>query len=232
MKRMMNSANNYFIAPSLLAADAARLGDEATAVLAAGADMIHLDVMDNHYVPNLTFGPLICQALRKFGVTAPIDVHLMARPVDRLISEFAASGASYITFHPEASDHIDRSLALIRDSGAKAGLAFNPATPLSYLKYVLPKVDMLLLMTVNPGFGGQVFIPDMLTKIQEARTLVNLAKLPIRIAVDGGINVTNIASVANAGADTFIAGSAIFNSTDYAQTISALRSKLNHATQK
>jgi ribulose-phosphate 3-epimerase len=219
---------NYLIAPSLLSANFARLGEEADNVIAAGADMLHLDVMDNHYVPNLTVGPLVCQALRQHGVKAPIDVHLMVRPVDRLISEFADAGASHITFHPEASDHVDRSLALIRSHGCKAGLALNPATTLDCLEYVLDKLDLILIMSVNPGFGGQTFIKSALEKITRARKLVNQHQLDIHIAVDGGIKIDNIADVAKAGADMFIAGSAIFHSTDYRHTINLMRQQLGN----
>lgn len=216
----------YIIAPSLLSADFAKLGDEANAVLAAGADMLHLDVMDNHYVPNLTVGPLICEALRKHGITAPIDVHLMTKPVDRLIIDFANAGASHITFHPEASDHIDRSLALIRKHNCKAGLALNPATSLQCLEYVIDKVDILLLMSVNPGFSGQTFIPSVLQKIKNASELIRSKKLDIRLAVDGGVKTENIAEIAKAGADMFIAGSAIFNHPDYKEVIKLMREEL------
>ncbi|MBT8447661.1 MAG: ribulose-phosphate 3-epimerase [Gammaproteobacteria bacterium] len=218
--------SDYQIAPSILSADFARLGEEVDAVLAAGADIVHFDVMDNHYVPNLTIGPLVCKALRDYGVTAPVDVHLMVAPVDRLIGDFAEAGASYITFHPEASDHIDRSLALIAESGCKAGLVFNPATPLHYLDYVIDRIDMVLLMSVNPGFGGQQFIPSTLPKLERARALIDASERPIRLEVDGGIKVDNIAAVAAAGADTFVAGSAIFASDDYAATIAAMRAAL------
>lgn len=211
------------IAPSLLAADFARLGEEAAAVLAAGADWLHLDVMDNHYVPNLTVGPLACRALREYGITAPIDVHLMCRPVDRLIAEFADAGASHITFHPEASDHVDRSLQLIRDCGAKGGLVLNPATGLQVLEYVMDKLDIVLVMSVNPGFGGQAFIPAMLEKIERARALIDDAGLDIRLAVDGGLNAENIGRVAAAGADTFIAGTAVFGRDDYRRALVELR---------
>ncbi|HEX5514562.1 MAG TPA: ribulose-phosphate 3-epimerase [Gammaproteobacteria bacterium] len=217
---------DYQIAPSILSANFAKLGEEVDKVLAAGADIIHFDVMDNHYVPNLTIGPLVCAALRKHGVTAPIDVHLMVKPVDRIIPDFAEAGATYITFHPEASEHIDRSLQLIRDSGCKSGLVFNPATPLDYLKYVLDKVDMVLLMSVNPGFGGQAFIPATLQKLREARAMIDASGLPIRLEVDGGIKVDNIRAVAEAGADTFVAGSAIFGQPDYAEVIGAMRAEL------
>ena len=215
-----------WIAPSILSADFARLGEEVRNVLAAGADIVHFDVMDNHYVPNLTIGPLVCEALRKHGITAPIDVHLMVKPVDRIIPDFAKAGASYITFHPEASEHIDRTLGLIRENGCKSGLVFNPATPLHYLDYVLDKVDMVLLMSVNPGFGGQSFIPSTLPKIAEARTIIDRSGRDIRLEVDGGIKVDNIGAVAAAGADTFVAGSAIFNAKDYAATIAAMRERI------
>lgn len=198
------------IAPSILSANFAKLGEEVDNVLAAGADMIHFDVMDNHYVPNLTIGPLVCEALRKHGVTAPIDVHLMVKPVDRIIPDFAKAGATYITFHPEASEHIDRTLQLIRDSGCKAGLVFNPATPLVYLDYVLDKLDMILLMSVNPGFGGQSFIPSALDKLREVREIIDDSGLPIRLEIDGGVKVENIAEIKAAGADTFVSGSGIF----------------------
>ena len=216
----------FVIAPSILSADFARLGEDVDRVLAAGADTIHFDVMDNHYVPNLTIGPMVCSALRKYGVTAPIDVHLMVKPVDRVIGDFIEAGASYITFHPEASEHVDRSLQLIKQGGCKAGLVFNPATPLDVLKYVLDKVDMVLLMSVNPGFGGQSFIPSTLDKLREPRELIDASGLPIRLQVDGGVNVQNIKAIAQAGADTFVAGSAIFNAPDYAQVISAMRAEL------
>jgi len=198
------------IAPSILSADFAKLGEEVDNVLAAGADIVHFDVMDNHYVPNLTIGPLICEALRKHGVTAPIDVHLMVKPVDRIIPDFAKAGASYITFHPEASEHIDRTLQLIHGEGCKAGLVFNPATPLSYLEYVMDKVDMILLMSVNPGFGGQSFIPGALDKLREARKLIDASGRDIRLEIDGGVKVDNIAEIKAAGADTFVSGSGIF----------------------
>lgn len=217
---------DYLIAPSILAADFAKLGEEVDNVLAAGADIVHFDVMDNHYVPNLTIGPMVCKALRNHGVSAPIDVHLMVSPVDRLIGDFSEAGASYITFHPEASQHIDRSLQLIRDAGCKSGLVFNPATSLDALKYVLDKVDMVLLMSVNPGFGGQKFIPGTLDKCREARQIIDDSGLPIRLEVDGGIGVQNIADVAAAGADTFVAGSAIFGQDDYTAVIAAMREQL------
>lgn len=216
----------FVIAPSILSADFARLGEDVDRVLAAGADTVHFDVMDNHYVPNLTIGPMVCTALRKYGITAPIDVHLMVKPVDRIIGDFIEAGASYITFHPEASEHVDRSLQLIKQGGCKAGLVFNPATPLDVLKYVLDKVDMVLLMSVNPGFGGQSFIPGTLDKLREAREIIDASGLPIRLQVDGGVNVQNIKAIAEAGADTFVAGSAIFNAPDYAQVISAMRAEL------
>ncbi|MFK7730535.1 MAG: ribulose-phosphate 3-epimerase [Pseudomonadales bacterium] len=219
-------SKDYLIAPSILAADFAKLGEEVDNVLAAGADIVHFDVMDNHYVPNLTIGPMVCKALRNHGVTAPIDVHLMVSPVDRLIGDFSEAGASYITFHPEASQHIDRSLQLIREAGCKSGLVFNPATPLDTLKYVLDKVDMVLLMSVNPGFGGQKFIPGTLDKCREARQIIDDSGLAIRLEVDGGIGVKNIADVAAAGADTFVAGSAIFGQQDYAAVIAAMREQL------
>jgi ribulose-phosphate 3-epimerase len=215
-----------WIAPSILSADFARLGEEVANVLAAGADIVHFDVMDNHYVPNLTIGPLVCEALRKHGITAPIDVHLMVKPVDRIIPDFAKAGASYITFHPEASEHIDRTLGLIRECGCKSGLVFNPATPLHYLDYVLDKVDMVLLMSVNPGFGGQSFIPSTLPKIAAARKIIDRSGRDIRLEVDGGIKVDNIGAVAAAGADTFVAGSAIFNAKDYQATIAAMRERI------
>ncbi|EIJ41883.1 ribulose-phosphate 3-epimerase [Beggiatoa alba B18LD] len=218
--------SDYFIAPSILSADFARLGEEVKNVLSAGADIVHFDVMDNHYVPNLTIGPLVCEALRKHGITAPIDVHLMVKPVDRIIPDFAKAGATYITFHPEASEHIDRSLQLIRDCGCKSGLVFNPATPLDYLRYVLDKVDMILLMSVNPGFGGQSFIPSTLNKLREARKIIDDSGLPIRLEVDGGVKIDNIRQIAEAGADTFVAGSAIFNTPDYNATLAKFRAEL------
>ena len=218
-----------FIAPSILSANFARLGEEVDAVLAAGADIVHFDVMDNHYVPNLTIGPLVCEALRKHGVTAPIDVHLMVKPVDRIIPDFAKAGASYITFHPEASEHIDRTLGLVRESGCKAGLVFNPATPLSHLHHVLDKVDMVLIMSVNPGFGGQSFIPEALNKLKTARRLIDQSGRDIRLEIDGGVKVDNIREIAQAGADTFVAGSAIFGARDYAEVISRMRGELASA---
>lgn len=219
------------IAPSILSADFARLGAEVDAVLAAGADLVHFDVMDNHYVPNLTIGPLVCAALRKYGVSAPIDVHLMVDPVDRLIGDFAAAGASYITFHPEASAHIDRSLQLIRDAGCRAGLVFNPATPLDALRYVMDKVDMILIMSVNPGFAGQSFIASALAKLRDARRLIDTSGRPIRLEIDGGVKAENIGEVAAAGADTFVAGSAIFGSPDYRATIARLRAEIAKARE-
>jgi len=218
--------SDYKIAPSILSADFARLGEEVTTVLAAGADIVHFDVMDNHYVPNLTIGPLVCEALRKHGVTADIDVHLMVKPVDRIIPDFAEAGATYITFHPEASEHVDRSLQLVRSLGCKSGLVFNPATPLEYLKYVMDKVDMVLLMSVNPGFGGQSFIPATLDKLSEARKLIDDSGLDIRLEVDGGVKVDNIRAIAQAGANTFVAGSAIFSTPDYKVTVDAMRAEL------
>ena len=217
------------IAPSILSADFARLGEEVDNVLAAGADVVHFDVMDNHYVPNLTIGPLVCEALRNHGVTAPIDVHLMVKPVDRIIPDFAKAGASYITFHPEASEHIDRSLGLVKELGCKAGLVFNPATPLSHLDYVMDKIDVILLMSVNPGFGGQRFIPETLEKLRQARQRINESGFDIRLEVDGGVNVDNIGEIAAAGADMFVAGSAIFNTDDYTKTINDMREQITKA---
>ncbi|MBX9608952.1 MAG: ribulose-phosphate 3-epimerase [Gammaproteobacteria bacterium] len=217
------------IAPSILSADFARLGEECATVIDAGADLIHFDVMDNHFVPNLTIGPLVCKALRDYGIKAPIDVHLMVSPVDRLIGEFADAGADYITFHPEASPHIDRSLQLVRERGVKAGLVFNPATPLSYLDYVMDKLDMVLLMSVNPGFGGQAFIPSALDKLREARARIDASGLPIRLEIDGGVKTDNIGAIAAAGADTFVAGSAIFGKPDYRATIAAMRAAIASA---
>jgi ribulose-phosphate 3-epimerase len=215
-----------WIAPSILSADFARLGAEVEAVIAAGADVVHFDVMDNHYVPNLTIGPVVCEALRRYGINAPIDVHLMVRPVDRIVPDFAAAGASYISFHPEASEHVDRTIALIREHGCKPGLVFNPATPLDWLDYTLEQLDLVLLMSVNPGFGGQKFIPGVLPKIAEVRRRVTASGRAVRVEVDGGIKIDNIAAAARAGADMFVAGSAIFGSKDYAATISAMRAAL------
>jgi len=217
---------DYLIAPSILSADFARLGEEVDAVLDGGADIIHFDVMDNHYVPNLTIGPGICKALRNYGITAPIDVHLMVKPVDRIIGDFIEAGATYITFHPEASEHIDRSLQLVRDGGCKCGLVFNPATPLNLLDHLVDKLDMVLLMSVNPGFGGQKFIPHTLDKIRRVRELLDNVGANVRLEVDGGIGVQNIAEVAAAGADTFVAGSAIFSKQDYRETIAQMRAEL------
>ncbi len=214
------------IAPSILSANFARLGEEVDAVLAAGADMVHFDVMDNHYVPNLTMGPLVCEALRKHGVTAPIDVHLMVKPVDRIIPDFAKAGANYITFHPEATEHVDRSLQLARDHGCKCGLVFNPATPLTYLDHVMNKLDMILLMSVNPGFGGQSFIPGTLDKLRATRERINSGGYDIRLEVDGGVKLDNIGDIKRAGADTFVAGSAIFSTSDYKATIDRMRAEL------
>ncbi len=217
---------SFLIAPSILSADFARLGAEVDAVLEAGADVVHFDVMDNHYVPNLTIGPMVCKALRKYGVTAPIDAHLMVSPVDRIIGDFIEAGASYITFHPEASDHIDRSLSLIKQGGCKAGLVFNPATPLHYLDYVMDKVDIILLMSVNPGFGGQKFIPATLDKLRAARAKIQASGFDIRLEIDGGVGVNNIREIAEAGADMFVAGSAIFNAPDYHEVIKQMRAEL------
>jgi len=214
------------IAPSILSADFARLGDDVRAVLYAGADIVHFDVMDNHYVPNLTIGPLVCEALRNYGIEAPIDVHLMIEPVDAIVPDFAKAGASYITFHPEASRHVDRTLGLIHEHGVKAGLVFNPATPLSWLEYVLDKVDMVLIMSVNPGFGGQAFIPSSLDKLRQAREMIDASGREIRLEIDGGVKVGNIRDIAAAGADTFVAGSAIFGSEDYEETIAAMRREI------
>lgn len=223
--------SEFVIAPSILSADFARLGEEVDNVIAAGADWVHFDVMDNHYVPNLTIGPMVCKALRKHGVTAPIDVHLMVSPVDRLVGDFIEAGASIITFHPEASDHIDRTLQLIKGAGLKAGLVFNPATPLHYLDYVMDKLDVILLMSVNPGFGGQSFIPSTLDKLKTARARIDASGLDIRLEVDGGVKTTNIREIAEAGADTFVAGSAIFNADDYQSEITAMRAELAKAAQ-
>jgi ribulose-phosphate 3-epimerase len=220
---------DFLIAPSILAANFARLGEEVDNVLEAGADIVHFDVMDNHYVPNLTIGPMVCKALRDHGVTAPIDVHLMVQPVDDLIRMFADAGATYITFHPEASNHIDRSLQLVRDLGCKAGLVLNPGTGLDVARWVMDKMDMLLLMSVNPGFGGQKFIPSTLDKLQQARELIDNSGYDIRLEVDGGVGVNNIAEVAAAGADTFVAGSAIFNQPDYTEVINKMREQLASA---
>jgi len=221
----MNSTPTYRIAPSILSADFARLGEEVRNVEAAGADLIHFDVMDNHYVPNLTIGPMVCQAIRPH-VQIPIDVHLMVKPVDRIIPDFAKAGANIISFHPEATEHLDRTLQLIRDHGCKAGLAFNPGTPLNFLEHVMAKVDLILLMSVNPGFGGQSFIPHTLKKIAEARKLIDASGFDIMLEVDGGIKTDNIAEVARAGADTFVAGSAIFGKPDYAGIIAGMRREL------
>ncbi|EAW32284.1 ribulose-phosphate 3-epimerase [marine gamma proteobacterium HTCC2143] len=218
--------SDYLIAPSILSADFARLGEEVDAVLNAGADIIHFDVMDNHYVPNLTIGPMVCKALRDYGVTAPIDVHLMVSPVDALIADFADAGASYITFHPDATTHLDRSLAMIRDAGCKAGLVLNPAMGVESLKYVMDKLDMILLMSVNPGFGGQAFIPGTLDKLREVRQLIDASGFDIRLEVDGGVTADNIRDIAEAGADTFVAGSAIYNKPDYKEAINAMRDQL------
>ena len=229
---------SFQIASSILSADFARLGDEVRQVLASGTDIVHFDVMDNHYVPNLTIGPLVCEALRKHGITAPIDVHLMVKPVDRIIPDFAKAGATYITFHPEASEHIDRTLQLIKNEGCKAGLVFNPATPLDYLKYVMDKIDMVLLMSVNPGFGGQSFIKSSLDKLREARKLIDASGRPIRLEIDGGVKVDNIREIAEAGADTFVAGSAVFGAgkpTDpnrYDTVVKAMRAELDKANVK
>jgi len=218
------------IAPSILSADFARLGDDVKAVLDAGAHIVHFDVMDNHFVPNLTIGPLICDALRNYGIEAPIDVHLMVEPVDRIIPDFAKAGANYITFHPEASRHVDRTLGLIREQGCKSGLVFNPATPLTWLEYVLDKVDMVLIMSVNPGFGGQKFIPSALDKLRQARKIIEDSGHDIRLEIDGGVKVDNIGEIAAAGADTFVAGSAIFGSDDYAKTIAAMKAEIASAS--
>ena len=218
-----------FIAPSILSADFAKLGEEVDNVLASGADIVHFDVMDNHYVPNLTIGPLVCDALRSHGVTAPIDVHLMVKPVDRIIPDFAKAGASYITFHPEASEHINRTVSLIKEQGCMAGLVFNPATPLHYLDHVIDQLDMVLLMSVNPGFGGQSFIPSSLEKLRVVRKMIDDKNLSTRLEIDGGVKTDNIRDIASAGADTFVAGSAIFNTDNYKSTIDAMRSELTLA---
>lgn len=220
---------DFLIAPSILSADFARLGDDVARVLAAGADVVHFDVMDNHYVPNLTIGPMVCKALRDFGITAPIDVHLMVKPVDHIIPDFAKAGASLITFHPEASEHLDRSIQLIKDQGCQAGLVFNPATPLHYLDHILDKLDVILLMSVNPGFGGQSFIPGTLAKLRQVRRLIDDSGLDIRLEIDGGVKVDNIREIAEAGADMFVAGSAIFSQPDYKQVIDEMRSELAKA---
>lgn len=224
---MLNGEQKYLIAPSILSADFARLGEDVDKVLAAGADVVHFDVMDNHYVPNLTIGPMVCKALRDYGIKAPIDVHLMVKPVDSLIPQFAQAGASIITFHPEASEHIDRTLQLIKDEGCQAGLVFNPATSLSYLDHVMDKIDVILLMSVNPGFGGQSFIPQTLEKLREAKRRIVKSGRNIRLEVDGGIKVDNIAAAAEAGADMFVAGSAIFNQPDYKSVINEMRQQLD-----
>jgi ribulose-phosphate 3-epimerase len=221
--------NTPWIAPSILSADFARLGEEVDTVLAAGADVVHFDVMDNHYVPNLTIGPLVCEALRKHGVKAPIDVHLMVRPVDRIVPDFAKAGASIISFHPEASEHVDRTIGLIHEQGCKAGLVFNPATPLNWLDHTLGKLDLVLIMSVNPGFGGQQFIPGALEKIAEVRRRIDALGRPVRLEVDGGVKVENIGAVAKAGADTFVAGSAIFGQKDYGAVIRAMRQNIEAA---
>ena len=218
------------IAPSILSADFARLGEDVKAVLDAGADIVHFDVMDNHFVPNLTIGPMICDALRNYGIEAPIDVHLMVEPVDRIIPDFAKAGASYITFHPEASRHVDRTLSMIREEGCKAGLVFNPATPLDWLTHVIDKVDMVLLMSVNPGFGGQKFIPSALTKLRQARQIIEASGQDIRLEIDGGVKVDNIGEISAAGADTFVAGSAIFGADSYEDTISSMKDEIAKAT--
>ncbi len=216
-----------WIAPSILSANFAKLGEEVEAVLRAGADVVHFDVMDNHYVPNLTIGPLVCEALRKHGISAPIDVHLMVSPVDRIVPDFAAAGATYISFHPEATEHVDRTIGLIREHGCKPGLVFNPATPLDYLDYTLEKLDLVLLMSVNPGFGGQKFIPSALRKLREARERIDASGRDVRLEIDGGVKVDNIREIARAGADMFVAGSAIFGSKDYAATIAAMRKEIS-----
>ena len=222
---------DFLIAPSILSADFARLGEEVDNVLAAGADVVHFDVMDNHYVPNLTIGPMVCKALRNYGVTAPIDVHLMVKPVDRIIGDFIEAGATYITFHPEASEHIDRSLQLIKSAGCKAGLVFNPATPLHYMDYVMDKLDVVLLMSVNPGFGGQSFIPGTLDKLREAKAKIAASGRDIRLEIDGGVKADNIGEIAAAGADMFVAGSAIFNAPDYKAVIDKMRAEIAAAVK-
>lgn len=216
-----------WIAPSILSADFAKLGAEVEAVLAAGADIVHFDVMDNHYVPNLTVGPMVCAALRKYGIKAPLDVHLMVKPVDRIVPDFARAGATYISFHPEATEHVDRTIELIRENGCKPGLVLNPATPLDHLDFTLKKLDMVLLMSVNPGFGGQQFIPAVLDKVRVVRKLIDASGRPIRLEIDGGVKVENIAEIARAGADTFVAGSAIFGAPDYRATITAMRAAIS-----